>query len=205
MRIGLIVDGQAEFHSLPLLLRRVETPHVLIDTLLANMHPYAPIPQIIKAMTSRVTILSNKGANMIIALLDREERDVCPGAWASEIAQAMRDAWMDRGVAIFSVVIKNSCYENWLVADTTAFDRMPRRFRLPAADIARIVPNKADSVNAQLLLRSAAQKEAYSKVVDAKKIMSIADPLEMAANSRSFRRLLRQLEHPRYVRQSRRP
>jgi Domain of unknown function (DUF4276) len=194
MRFGLIVDGQAEFRSLPALMGRVDTPHVLIKTLYADMQPLGPVPQIINAMRSRILILAREGADMVIALLDRESRDVCPGHWAEEIISVVADHCRTLGISKFGVVIKNSCYENWLVADTTVFGKMRR-----------IAPNKADSVDAQAILGSAAQKEAYSKVEDAKRIMSLADPMHMAANSRSFRRLLRLVDNPHYLTQSKKP
>lgn len=205
MRIGLIVDGQSEFWSLRDLLGRLETPHTFIGTLHSNMQPHAPIAQIVKAMNTNVRIFANRHADLIIVLLDREDRDVCPGQWALEIVQMANRTYEDYGVGDFRVVVKNSCYENWLIADTTAFIKMPQRFRLTTGDINRIVPNKADNVDAQSILKNAAQRNSYNKVEDAKRIMAVADPLEIGANSRSFRKFLREIEHPNYRHQSRLP
>lgn len=201
MRIGLIVDGQSEYRSLDLLLKRIEIPNVLVGVLLSNIQPHAPTPQIAKAMVGQIRILAHRQANMVIALIDREERPTCPGQWASEIAQALSRSYASYGIR-FGVVVKDTCYENWLISDTAVFRAMPRRFNMSSADIRRIAPNKADKVDAQAMLKGAAISEAYSKVEDAVRIMALADPLRMAANSRSFRKLLRELQHPKYKDQS---
>jgi hypothetical protein len=205
MRIGLIVDGEAEFRSLPAFGQRVETPYTLVGVLRADIQPYAPTPQIVRAVKGRVPTLANRRADMIFVLIDRENRDVCPGQWASELAQALAAHYSDSGVRTFKVIIKNSCYENWLISDTTVFAQMPQRFQLSASDVNRIRPNKADTVDAQVIIKRSIQGRAYDKVADAIRIMSKANPLEMAANSRSFRKFLREIGHPRYQNQSRLP
>lgn len=205
MRIGLIVDGEAEFRSLQGFDQRIETPHTLVGVLRADIQPYAPTPQIVRAVKGRVPTLANRRAELIFVLIDRENRDVCPGQWASELAQALETSYADYGVRAFKVVIKNSCYENWLVSDTTAFAQMPQRFQLSTADVNRIRPNKADSVDAQAIIKRSTQGRAYDKVTDARRIVALANPLEMAANSRSFRKFLREIGHPRYRNQSRLP
>ncbi len=202
MRIGLIVDGQSEYRSLELVLKHVETPNALLGVLYSNMQPHAPTPQIVRAMVGQVHIFAQRQANMVIALIDREDKPICPGQWASEIAQALSRSYASYGIERFGVVVKDSCYENWLISDTSVFHAIPRRFNMSRADIRKIAPNKADRVDAQAILKAAAINDAYSKVEDAVRIMALADPLRMAANSRSFRKLLRELGHPKYKDQS---
>jgi hypothetical protein len=201
MRIGLIVDGQSEFRSLDFVLRRIEIPNVLVGLLYSNIHPHAPTPQIVRAMAGNVRIFAHRQADMVITLIDREDRPTCPGQWASEIAQTLNRSYASHGMR-FGVVVKDTCYENWLISDTAVFRAMPKRFNMSGADIRKIAPNKADSVDAQAILKGAAINDAYSKVEDAVRIMALADPLRMAANSRSFRKLLRELQHPKYKDQS---
>ncbi|HEX9987345.1 MAG TPA: DUF4276 family protein [Chloroflexia bacterium] len=205
MKIGLIVDGQSEVHSLDLVLRRAELPNEIIEVLYSDIQPYAPTPQIVRAMDGNIRILADKQADMIIALIDREDRAVCPGQWAAEIAQDLNKRCSTYGIQRSRVVIKDSCYENWLISDPSVFRGMPKRFTMSDADIEKIISNNADRVDAQHILKRAAIKRNYSKVGDAKKIMDSADPLRMAANSRSFRKLLRELGHPKYRHQSRSP
>jgi hypothetical protein len=105
----------------------------------------------------------------------------------------------------FYVVVKETKYENWLISDIAAIRRMPRRFQLSAQQIRSIQPNKADNVDAVRILKRAAIGSAYDKVRDAMRIMSYANPMNVAKNSRSFRRLLRLIDCPSYVSQSKIP
>ncbi len=200
MKIGLIVDGQAEFRSLPQLYKRLNTPHQLLTPLYADIQPFAPLLQIARTVQAKAPIFAGKGAELIIILVDRETRRICPGQWARDLAVALNNS---RGNGIgyrFAVVVKNSCYENWLISDPAAFKQLPRRFKTPT-----LAANNADQVDAQAILKAAAQGSSYSKINDAVAIMGHADPLAMAANSRSFRRLLREIENPKYLDQSRQP
>lgn len=205
MRIGLIVDGQAEFRSFPHLLGRIDCPHTIVKTLYTDIQPFAPAQQIAERVKKKLPIMVAKRANKVIVLLDREDRNVCPGDWAGQIQLALSTACAGVSVDSFAVVIKNHCYENWLVGDTTALEAMPQRFSLSASDIKKVSPNKADQVNAQALLKQTARKGSYSKVEDAMRIAAYSDPTRIAANSRSFRRLMRMLDNPTYLSQSRRP
>lgn len=206
MKIGVIVDGMAEFRSLAGLYNRLGSRHELLTPLKADIQPLAPIPQIVGAVKTRLPILTNKGAALIIVLLDRESRNVCSGQWANQLAGALNSRYGVSKHLLFDVVIKNACYENWLIADVDVFGRMSR-FNMSNAARQSIVPNKADHVDGQAILKAAAyaQRTSYSKISDAIEIMRRADPLNIAANSRSFRRFLRVIEHPAYLEQSRNP
>jgi hypothetical protein len=202
MRFGVVVDGQAEFRSLPEIFPRIDTPFTLLAPLYADIQPFAPVSQIVGAVRSKLPILRSRRAERVLVLLDRETRPVCPGAWAREVETALNNGCAEASIRQFHVVIKNTCFENWLIADTAALARMPKRFVLSRTVLRSVSPNKADHVSAQRILVSAAQGEAYSKTTDAVRIMKIAQPLAIAANSRSFRRLLRKFHHPSYLDQS---
>ncbi|HEY0735331.1 MAG TPA: DUF4276 family protein [Herpetosiphonaceae bacterium] len=204
MKIGFIVDGEAEYRSLPPLLRQIEreSQHVLLNPLLAKLQPLAHVSRIVAAVAPAIKILRGKQAQKVIILIDRENREVCSGAWAAEITNALAAKY---GSVAFGVVIKNSCFENWLVADTRVFTKLPKRFSLSDTAIRKIQPNKADRIDAQKLIKEAARGNAYHKVTDAMRIMAEAEIMSIAANSRSFRRFLRMLDHPRYRDQSRNP
>ncbi|MCA1631430.1 MAG: DUF4276 family protein [Acidobacteria bacterium] len=205
MRVGIVVDGQAEFRSLPKIKERIGAPHVILNPLYADIQPFSSAPQIVGAVKTQLRILVRQGAEMALVLLDHESRQECPGAWAQEISQNLAHRYGGLGMAKLGVIVKNSCFENWLVSDIEAFIRMLRRINLIEAAKRAIQPNKADNVDAQEILKRAAQGDAYSKVADAIRIMMHIDPVRMAANSRSFRKFLREIEHPLYVTQSRTP
>lgn len=205
MRIGIIVDGQAEYRSLPKLLDRLESPHLVVKTLYADIQPFAPVAQIVRVVQSRLPALQAKSVDHVLVLVDRESRPICPGAWAKEIERALVKGCSQYRSCSFAVIIKESSYENWLISDVDCLLQMPKRFSLSQNTIRAIQPNKADRQSAQEILKKAAQGAAYNKIQDAIRIMSRAQPLQIAANSRSFRRLMRQLEHKKYVNQSKRP
>lgn len=202
MRVGPIVDGDAEFRSLPELIPRVVTPYTVLKPLYADMQPTAPIPQIVRAVKSRLHIHAVRGADIALILIDLESKKMCPGAWAQQLEQGLAHGCAGCGINTFKVVVKNRTYENWLVSDMEAIIRMPERFKLSAKQLAQIQPNKADSTNAIEILKTAAIKKSYDKVPDAIRIMRFADPLRIAANSRSFRRFLRAVKNPVYAAQS---
>lgn len=201
MKVGIIVDGQAEFRSLPKLLPRVESGHVILNPIYADIQPLAPIKQIVLSVTKKWKVLLSQNVEIILILLDLEDRDVCPGAWAMELESALNKANKGYGVE-FKVVVKNSCYENWLVSDMSVFHKMPKRFKISRSDERAISPNKSDKVNALGILKKSIQGNPYDKIRDAIQIMNLAQPLEMGANSRSFRRFLRVVGHPSYDEQS---
>lgn len=103
------------------------------------------------------------------------------------------------------VVMKARMFENWLVADVDALKKKSGRFKVTSAHESRIVPNKADSVDAVRILKNAAIKSPYHKINDAVSLMAVFDPYKGAANSRSLRRLLRLLECQHYLEQSKMP
>lgn len=158
MKIGFIVDGVAEYQSLPRLLEQIrqELPHVLLNPLFAKIQPHASLGRIVGAAEPGINILRGKQAQKIIILLDRENREECPGDRAAAITRALVERYGHYRDVAFGVVIKDSCYENWLVADTRALASLPRRFSLTDASIRRIEPNKADRIDAQRLIKAAA-------------------------------------------------
>jgi len=103
------------------------------------------------------------------------------------------------------VVMKNRMFENWLVSDLVAFSNQGARFRVTGGMRSAVEPNRADGADALAWLKRACIGASYAKVEDAKRILGRADPVRMAQNSRSFRRLMRVVRHPVYLTQSRRP
>jgi hypothetical protein len=143
--------------------------------------------------------MMSKEVTDIVVLLDREDRQECPGQLAGEILDNLE---IPPGCFGF-VVIKDRMFENWLVADVATLRKFPGRYALSAADERRIVPDGADKLDALRIMKGITSPS-YAKVSDSRKIMEAADPMAVAANSRSFRRLLRVLGAPPYENQSRR-
>lgn len=201
MRFGIIVEGDSEFNALPPLLDRLRSDCGItsIKIMKANIAPEAPIETVAAQFADRVMQQVRRGAERLILLLDREQQEACCGELSRRIAEAV-----ERRTDIpVTVVIKNRCFENWVIADLDAISAQPARFLLTRGVRNKVEPNKADGADALALLNRISRGPAYSKVRDSRRTLQLADPLRLANNSRSFRRFLRTLGHPLYHDQSR--
>ncbi len=203
MKIGIVVDGFSEYGSLSLLYPQLGAlcGNQLIGPLQAPISPLAPPGVIARQCIPRITQLIGRGAGKVVVLFDRETRADCAGHIASSVEARL----VQEGLKA-SVVVKNRMFENWLVADIDAVAGLRGRFKVSAAARSKIIPNKADNIEAIEVLKRAAKKGApYDKVADSKRILEKADASTIAENSRSFRRLLRCLECQKYAEQSKHP
>lgn len=200
MTVGLVVDGVSEYRSIGFVCDKVRPhcPQPFLRPVMASVDPMAPAPAIARALKDRIQDLDARGASLIVILLDRESRPECPG----DLAQAIEHSIGTYTDARICVVLKDRMYENWLVSDIGALQRQTSRFRIPASRRGQVAPNKADTVDALAILKSASIVKSYDKVLDSQRIMRIADPSAIARNSRSFRRFLRCVSHTSYVTQS---
>jgi Domain of unknown function (DUF4276) len=202
MKIGVVVDGDAEYGSLGQLFPKLSAAsgHVYLKVVRADIQPKAPYPTMARAAKDAVVQLAARGAELVIVLVDREDRTECPGQISDEVQRHL-----SRHVGCgLVVVLKNIAYENWLVADLGAFAAHQARYVVTDGHRRRVQPNKADQVNAVALLKSIIQGD-YDKVDDSKDILEGADPDVMSQHFRSFRKFLREAQHPRYCMQSRLP
>lgn len=201
-RIGLIFEGDSEFNSFRHLLPqlRSQTGHTFLNPLKADIQPKSPDGRIVSSCKSQIKWLTMQRATRIIVSFDREDHSDCPGTWSNKLSSDFSSKY---GVSV-SVVLKDRTFENWLIADLEAFDSMSSRFSIPSSSRMRIFPNKADQVDGYMEICKLVNGS-YSKVSDSVKILSHANILRMSEHSRSFRRLLRILEHPSYLHQSKRP
>lgn len=190
MKIGLICDGVAEYETLPGLLSRCGTPHQIVVTLKGDIQPLAPAPQVAKAIVRVLPIHLEKKVDHVVVILDLESPAACAVERATEIAVALRGRNLPLAC---SVVVKNRAFENWLIADPAAIDRIPKRFRLEASERRRIMQGQADNLDAQKLLKRNCLQGQYEKRLDARRILDQANPENMALHSRSFRKLMREL------------
>ncbi len=197
MKIGIIVDGDGEFLSLSKLIDKLAITNKVLAPIKADIQPNASFHHIAMKTAVGITILLRKEVNRIIVLIDREQRPECPGEIAEKIQKRIQDSHLKHGSVEIFVVLKDRMFENWLIADPHAFSKMPARFELEAG-LTRGIIGRADNLDALTILKKAVVKTKYSKTQDPPRILSVVDPLEMARNSRSFRRFLRMLDHPDY-------
>lgn len=204
MRVGVLVDGDAESQALRNLTRRITIPGVQVtDPIYAPMQPTATPERIVADAKERLeTLMAVRRVDKILVLIDHEHRTECPGDRAEALCKYFHAA----GYPLVSVVVKNRKLENWLVSDTSVFRRARGRYKLTTSFVNSVEPNKADNVvDAEALLNSIVIGCAYHKRKDAAQITALQNPATVALHSRSFRRLLRLLGQSSYQTQSRRP
>jgi hypothetical protein len=203
VKIGIVVDGDAESQALKKLTRRIKIAGTqLLGPFYAPMQPKSTPKQIAKSAEKQVVILKRKRADKVVVLVDREDQAGTPG----EIAISLEAAFHELGHQQVYVVIKNRKFENWLIADVGAFRQMPRRYKVSSAFEKAVSPDKADSVkDAEALINQIALKVKYHKRHDAAQIAEKQNEAEIGLNSRSFRRFLRLIGHPDYRDQSCKP
>ncbi len=201
-RVGVIVEGSGEVPAFKCLLPKIQTPFELLEQpLRADMQPKATPTQVAASAKAAVSYFIRRNVDLIIILIDNEDHQN-PPKFAALLNAAFSNRYPN---LIFEVVVKNTCIENWLIADIDAIKAQPKRFRLTDAVIRQISPNKSDHVDAQSLLSKIAIKFDYEKGNDPTRITRLQDPIRVASNSRSFRRFLRVLEVPLYKNQSKTP
>jgi hypothetical protein len=200
MRIGIVVDGVSEFRSLGQLYADLEvlTGNQFLAPLHADIQPHAPVGTIAKQCSASINQLFGRNADRVILLFDRETRSECPGTLAQAVERKIRR----EGVR---VVVKDRAFENWVIADLAALRKQPKRFEVSKATARAVQPDKADRVDALALLKRAAIKDAYDKVEDSKRVLTVADASSIGAHSRSFRRFLRCVGCVLYAHQSSNP
>jgi hypothetical protein len=203
LRIGIVVDGDAESQALKLLTQRISIPDTqLLDPIYANMQPRSTPGQIARSAKSKIDVLTARGVDKIVVLIDKEDRLECPSQFASNIEAAFSAI----GCPHVEVAVKNRNFENWLIADVDVFNRLRSRYRVTKAFQKAVSPNKADSVpDAESLLNKIVVSGEYHKRRDAAQITKLQEADKMARNSRSFRRFLRIVGHSDYLLQSKKP
>lgn len=208
MRIGFIVDGDSEVSALPLIFRRIRTPHELLPTIVrGQIHPKADVARIARATAEACQYFARRQVDLVIVLIDLEDRSECPAALKDMLQPLIVGRLARIGLKLdVEVVIKVTKLENWLIADDLCLRQLPGLF----PDINHVGRRRrstsADNLDAlDILKRATGSRQAYPKVKGAVAICTHMDPARAARNSRSFRRLLRVLEDERYLDQSRLP
>lgn len=201
MKIGIAVDGQAECIAWRVFINKLrQCGHAILDPVYADVQPKATAATIARAAIPKLSLLRQQEACRFILLIDFEDKNGCPSKHSKDIEAAFKSlSWN------VSVVTKVKCFENWLIADIEAIKKLPKRFKVTTSVERTVTPNKADNIaNAQEMLSQLSLGE-YHKRKDPVQLAKHLDPLRMAANSRSFRRLLRLIGHSAYSSQSRLP
>jgi hypothetical protein len=84
-------------------------------------------------------------------------------------------------------------FENWFVADPEALGKMAGRFEKVERIAKQTTPSRADAVDALSLLKACSKDRTFDKRRDGIAICKVMEPARVAANSRSFRKFLKEL------------
>lgn len=203
MKVGFVVDGVSEYRNLKLVFPQlaVLSGHDFIRILRADLQPYQQAGSVAKRCQPTLRVLEALGAELIVVLIDREQQDACAGA----LSRILSGKLAGRCQCPVEVVVKDRCFENWLVANPDALRRMPKRFQVGSGLRRQVEPGMADHVDALKWLSRVVLGSEYDKVQDGKRILEDFDVAAAARNSRSLRRLLRVVGVPAYRQQSRAP
>lgn len=193
MKIGLLVDGRAEYSALPYLLERIVSPHTILrNPLLCDIQPFASPAQIAHVASKSFPILLHRGADRILILIDKESRQDCTAELAASVEKEASSR-LDRSDVVVKVIFKVKMFENWFVADPDALLGISGRFEKVERIAKQVSPNRADAVDALGLLKTCSKDRTFDKVRDGVAICKVLDPARAAAVSRSFRKLLKEL------------
>lgn len=203
MRIGIICDGDAESQVLRLLTKQVRNKNTYIaNPVYANMQPKSSCKQIVKASDSAISLLKQQQVEKIIVIIDFEDKNDCCIRCVRELNSEYQKCYQDINLI---VVIKYRRFENWLISDYKAVASL-KKFAGIKQKARYIAPDKADHVeDATKLLNSICNGGEYTKRKDAFAICKKSNIDEMAKNSRSFRKFLRECNYQKYQRQSKEP
>jgi len=208
MRIGILVEGRAEYESMPFIISKCQFQnHTILKPLHCNVHPKASLEKIAETIAnSRYRIFQSQNIDKLVVLLDKEDNDQSECSIVRSLEAKLnerKDAYNFK--AEIAVVLKVTKYENWLVADRSVFKQYPKRFPRHTIASKKVKDNGADRIDALKVIEEALDKNDYDKIKDAVLICQKADIKQAALNSRSLRRLLRVLEIPPYSDQSKSP
>ena len=166
------------------------------------MQPMAAVQQIGHRVIKKMPIVMAKNPDLVVVIIDLEHREDCPPHFASAIEEEIVSR-LHHPVVKISVVVKVRCFENWLLAGVQSMNSL-KGFKVSNKLMNRIIPDKADNVDAIRLLK-AVSAGGYDKISDGKRITTCVRCQEIATNSRSFRRCLRVVGAPKYQSQSKTP
>lgn len=194
MKIGILVDGRAEYYALPYVLPRLRSPHQVLTPLVCDIQPFATPAQMALAASKKFQILLAKGVDSIVVLVDKETRPDCTVELVQSVEREARTRLAALSTTVsLQVVLKVSKFENWLVADPQTLSGLPGLFEKVERIEKQVIKGRADAVDALGLLNTCSRQKSYDKVTGALAICKQLDPSRAAENSRSFRKLLKTL------------
>lgn len=120
--IGLIVEGETEYHALPLLHRKNLIPGCppLKPINLGGVGATLNTMGIAKLIAPKVKQHLAAGLQHVVVCLDREQRDDCPGSLAGGVhRELLAVLGASEKKTNISVVVADRAFEAWILADAS--------------------------------------------------------------------------------------
>jgi hypothetical protein len=195
LTLGLVVEGEADYGAIPLLLKTAGAT-VGRGMVFRGQSVGCSVEMLVRRKLlshTRAQIL--KGYSKVLVIVDREDRNDCPGEFAqrvqNELVGQLQANYNYPGTPPVSVVCADRCLENWLIADPEGIGE----HSYIQKDISRRVGNNADSKDAVGILHWAyGPRRFYDKSRDASQIAARVrtDRGEVRKRSKSLDKLLRE-------------
>ena len=186
-RLACVIEGKGERSALPVLLRRIAdeltgyTIRLEITTVHLDRSKLTKAGELERAVQYAEKMAGTAGAILILHDAD----DACPVQLSAELRQ--RTARADR---LISVVLANKEFEAWFIASADSLKE--KGYVTGVTDLPEEDP---DSVRgAKQWLSSRLHQGTYKPTVDQPKLAAVFDLQEARRNSRSFRKLWREME-----------
>jgi hypothetical protein len=164
--IGLVLEGQTEYKSLPEMLDRLGI-HYTRPSCINGQAEDASTTDVVKYLIlPHVRWQLQKNVDIVVVVVDLERRQCSAGAFRdtlrNEIVRQLRDSEPSAPTEKVRVVVCNRTFENWLLADPGGMGRSA----LIEKDLTRAVECHSDQKDALPLLKSAfRRKRRYVKAL----------------------------------------
>lgn len=200
--ILILTDGEAEGLTLDKLLRKIPVDK-RYRVYNAEIQPYInDINKLKKALKSSYRRLFAKKLDSdryekVIMVIDFEQQEIlgeCLVVRKNFFIQALQEVYSQ---FICSVVFKNKKYENWIIADPDTIKAL-KGYNLSNNQI-RQVSQTADNVLDAVRYLEQAKSNHFDKVRDSQLIIPKLNVNEMERNSRSFRKMVKEIGIQKYV------
>ena len=188
-RLACVIEGKGERSALPVLLRRIAdeltgyTTRLEITTVHLDRSKLTKAGELERAVQLAAQRAGAPGAILILHDAD----DACPVQLRDQVRDRAAAARADR---LISVVLANKEFEAWFIASADSLKEQGY-----IAGVTDLPEEDPDSVRgAKQWLSSRLHQGTYKPTVDQPKLAAVFDLQEARRNSRSFRKLWREME-----------
>jgi hypothetical protein len=200
----LIVHGDTEFYCLPRILSEFGIQYYGHPFNLRGKGFSENVSDIVKEdLLFAVETVSRTRPDKILIVTDKENRQLCPGQYASMILNDLKKKLKRRVgtrhyklIPCISVVVADSMYENWILADPDGISSLKS---LVKRNPKNAIKGQADTKNAIRILNDCLIKE-YTKPYDSIELTKRVrfKNIEVQSRSKSLKKFLKETSCIKY-------